>query len=943
MTPERWRELTTIFHAAREHEGAERAAYLDRACGGDASLRAELESLLAAQGTLGAGPTAAPQLSAGTMFGLYRVDELIGAGGMGQVYRATDSRLQRTVALKLLLPELTRDPGFSARFEREARLLASLNHPNVAAIYGFEQVDDVLALVLEYVDGQTLEQVIAGPRQKTSGIEQTLLVARQIALALEAAHDKGIIHRDLKPSNVKITPAGVVKVLDFGIARVSDEEMPHAETLAVTHAGAVIGTAAYMSPEQARGLRVDRRTDIWAFGCVLYEMLTGRGAFAGATASDSLAKVLEREPEWSALPASAPESILRLVKRCLQKDPADRLRDIADARLEIDEALARPVPAVTTPARPRSYVPLILMALAVAALVLLAAAIWWRPFQPRQVDSAAGPAMELPIVFPSNAMPADGLAISPDGRQIAANVWTNSGSIWIAPLDGSPPKPLAGGEGGTTPFWSPDSSTIGFFRGQLSDAAELVTISANGGPVTRVASLPLLGGAAGGSWNAKGVIVFSLGGKIFRVQATGGDPVELPLSGVKGRPRSPAFVSDGQHFIFCADHQTSGSIYVASLDDGKATELGESDCPGGVAPGDYVLFLRRGALVASKLDLPRLALVGDSRVVATGVTRGALGPWPQLTPSASTTGVLAIPALRGGSPLGQLTWFDRNGKITGAIALPAEPGAEYLNPVISPTNAQLVAANRMDPQSGAWHVWVIDGARGNAASRLTTDPSSDRDPAWSRDGKEIVYASDRGGEWAFYRQPYAGGAAVRLPVDLTEAVEPMPSDWAVDRLLFSQLQRSIWAVLLGDRRPTALGDWAYGPHLSPDGHWMAYAAAPDRHRFEVFVERFPSGSPRRQITTDGGGHPRWIHTAKGTELVYWSVTEGIVSVPLSLNDQAIQIGAAQVLVPQVLSLIDARTAYDITPDGQKILVRELAKSPPTGGIRVIVNWMAKLK
>src|SRR6478752_433728 len=221
MTPERWRELTTIFHAAREHEGAERAAYLDRACGGDASLRAELESLLAAQGTLGAGLAAAPRLSDGTMFGLYRVDELIGAGGMGQVYRATDSRLQRTVALKLLLPELTRDPGFSARFEREARLLASLNHPNVAAIYGFEQVDDVLALVLEYVDGQTLEQVIAGARPKTSGIEQTLLVARQIALALEAAHDKGIIHRDLKPSNVKITPAGVVKVLDFGLAKAS--------------------------------------------------------------------------------------------------------------------------------------------------------------------------------------------------------------------------------------------------------------------------------------------------------------------------------------------------------------------------------------------------------------------------------------------------------------------------------------------------------------------------------------------------------------------------------------------------------------------------------------------------------------------------------------------------------------------------------------------------
>ena len=248
-----------------------------------------------------------------------------------------------------------------------------------------------------------------------------------------------------------------------------------------------------------------------------------------------------------------------------------------------------------------------------------------------------------------------------------------------------------------------------------------MTISANGGPVTRVASLPR-GEAAGGSWNAKGVIVFSLSGKIFRVQATGGDPLELTLSGVKGRPRSPVFLSDGQHFIFCADRQTSGSIYIASLDDGKALELGESDCPGGVAPADYVLFLRQGALVARKLDLPRLALVGDSRVVATGVTRGALGPWPQLTPSASTTGVLAIPALRGGSPLGQLTWFDRNGKITGAIAQPAEPDAEYLNPVISPANEKLVAANRMDPQS--WRLARVGDRRRARQRRLQADDRS---------------------------------------------------------------------------------------------------------------------------------------------------------------------------------------------------------------------------
>ncbi len=351
MTPDRWRQVTAVLRAARARDLDGQRAYLDEACAGDGALRAEVERLLAAEsGHLGqAGITRAvlPALSPGVMFGAYRVEGLLGAGGMGQVYQATDPRLKRTVALKVLIPDLALDAEFGSRFEREARALASLNHPNIAAIHGLEEAEGVRALVLEFVEGPTLAERLARGPLPTS---EALAMGRQIASALEAAHDRGIVHRDLKPANIKITPAGAVKVLDFGIARSSAVGDAQAHTTAMaTRTGVILGTPAYMSPEQARGLAVDKRTDIWAFGCVLFEMLTGGGAFAAGTASDSLARVIEREPDWSRLPPNLPDSIDRLVRRCLQKDPADRLHDIADARIEITDALPLPSRASTPP------------------------------------------------------------------------------------------------------------------------------------------------------------------------------------------------------------------------------------------------------------------------------------------------------------------------------------------------------------------------------------------------------------------------------------------------------------------------------------------------------------------------------------------------------------------------------------------------------------------
>ncbi len=813
MTPERWRQVTAVFHAARGREVDQRGAVLDQMCGRDSALRADVEALLAghAEASRAISLDALPQLSVGTLFGPYRIEALVGAGGMGQVYAATDTRLRRTVAIKVLMPDLSADPAFAARFEREAQLLASLNHPNIAAIYGLEAADGVQALVLEFVEGPTLAEHVALVGRVP--LTEALGLARQIASALEAAHERGIVHRDLKPSNIKLTPAGVVKVLDFGVARMTAVDAGPRITAGGTATGVILGTPAYMSPEQARGHTVDKRSDIWAFGCVLYEMLAGKGAFAAETASDSLAMLIERDPDWSALPSDLPGPIRRLVGRCLQKDPADRIHDAADARIEIVDALSMPAQSHEAAGGRRARKSLALVALTLAALGAVMVGVRWR--SDARSSSASPTALEFGVTFPNNFTPAVGIAISPDGRQIAANVWAKSGNLWLYTFDGSQPTPLIGGENGSFPFWSTDSTTIGFFR-----SGQIVTMSPTGGQVTRVAQIKSHGLIGGATWNRDNVIVFADGHGLFRVSASSGStPVEIPIVGISGVLSGPMFLPDGRHVVFCAERPGGGSMHLASLAGGAVTNLGESQCPGGFAPPDHVLFLREGALFAQKLDLDRLALEGKPHIVAQGVNRGAAGPWPELTVSASDTGVLALPTPRGGSSVGQLTWFNRDGKATGAIEARSGDDAENLNAVISPTNDSLIAANRLDAQTGTWHVWLIDGSRNNAATRLTTDAASDVDPVWSPDGKEILYASERDGARGFYRQAIAGGSPERV-LDVSGFTDPIPSDWSEGYLLFQQLQQSIWALRLGDRAPIRLADrqpQSYGPHLSPDG------------------------------------------------------------------------------------------------------------------------------
>ncbi|MGE5837858.1 MAG: protein kinase domain-containing protein [Acidobacteriota bacterium] len=940
MTPERWRQVTAIFHAARGREPATRAAFLDHACAGDASLRSEVDSLLAGHedasrvGTSAVSSEALPQLSPGTAFGQYRIEGLVGSGGMGQVYRATDPRLHRTVAIKVLMPTLVPDGETDARFEREARLLASLNHPNIAAIHGLETAGTVQGLVLEFVEGQTLAARLSKGRVP---VPEALTIARQIALALEAAHEKGIVHRDLKPANVKITPSGVVKVLDFGIARIAaDGQMPAATAMGATGTGLILGTPAYMSPEQARGLAIDKRTDVWAFGCVLYEMLTGRGAFAADTASDSVARVLEREPDWAKLPPDVPPSIVRLLKRCLQKDVGNRLRDIGDAGIEIADALTPGRPDIAlhdVPAVSRRVVAGI--AAAIVAVLALAAFGVWRMTRTSETSSSAPAAVEFGVMFPGNLLPSFGVAVSPDGKYIAAGVFGVAGQIWLHSLGTNETRPLPGTEGGQMPFWSPDGSTVGYaVRDQLWTVAV-----AGGSPI-------LLGrigpGYRGATWHSNGTILVASQGKILRMPA-GGTPVDVPLGSVSGPPAAPGFLPDGRHFVFTAWKRFGGDVFLASIDSGRPTKLLESDSPAGFAAPDRLLFVRGASLFTQRLDLSVLTLTGTPELVDSGIVPSHLFERQQMTISASTSGVLAYPAPRGGSA-GQLRWFDRAGKAGESIESP--PDAEYINPAISP-DGTMVAANRVDPQTGRWDIWYVDTRHGGP-SKLTTNPADDFDPVWSPDSKEIVFASRRGERLGLYRQAIAGGRGAELLLEFDNS-DLVPTDWSRDPqyILYQRAVLRSWAIwalpLFGDRKPIPLVDAEfapYAPHLSPDGRWLAYNSF-ESGTAEVFVRRFLSDGPKKQISHGGGVHPRW--TRDGKELVYWSPPGGIYSHTMSMTSSGITVGPRQTLLDRpVLSLIDGRTHYDITRDGTRLLVRQPAG--PTGpGIKVILNWTSKLK
>ena len=943
MTPERWRQITEIFHATLAREPDRQSAFLADACGEDVSLRLEVESLMAGHhqaDAFGDAPLLAAErrLLPGASLGSYRIERLIDVGGMGEVYCATDTKLGREVAIKVLPPDVASNPERLARFTREAHLLAALNHPHIAAIYGIEDTTDVRALVLELVDGETLARHLS---RSTLPLTRALQLAMQIAEALAAAHARGIVHRDLKPANVMITSAGVVKVLDFGLAKISAAKLsdPGRPLSTVgTPAGAVIGTPAYMSPEQARGRPVDKQTDIWAFGCVLYEMLAGRAAFGGDTASDTLVKVLEREPDWSALSEQTPVGIQRLLRRCLEKDPDDRLRDIGDARLEIRDATTskREQPGDEAPRSYRAALIVWATAASLAAVVLLSLVM--SAGAPSREQSQGG-VVQFQLTLPEHLVPSYA-SVSPDGRQIAIDAFDGRQAIWLRSLDSVEAHPVSGAERGWQPFWSPDGSKLAFFAiGQLK-----VIDAVGGGPAVALGNAPV---HQGGSFNRHGIILFASDSRLFTIPAAGGTPVALVMddsTGGRSDRSFPQFLPDQRHFIYHSRSNDGGAVRIGSLDSSATTHLVDSAYPASYAE-PYLLLVRGTTLVAQTLDLPTLALQGTPAAVIPNVVPRSLAAIPVF--SASGQRVLTAKTA-GAESSAKLEWFDRDGRSVGAIPQPR--GVEYINPALS-TKHDRVAVNRMDPETGNWDIWIIDNTRG-IHSRVTLDPAQDSDAIWSPDGKDLVFGSTRRGHAALYRKTVDSSEPEQLLAEMDGFRGMIPTDWSPDGrfILFSPstasgIASSVWVLPVGSPASPApllqeAGFVQYGARFSPDGKWFAYGSG-ESGSFEVYVRPFMRAGPKIQVSKGGGTHPRW--TRNGRELAYLVPNGGIAVTDVALEETSVRVGAPTIVVSTPLLLaIDFRTHYDVTSDGQRFLLRR-----PTGAasptLTVMLNWAARLK
>ncbi|MDP8979020.1 MAG: serine/threonine-protein kinase [Acidobacteriota bacterium] len=843
----------------------------------------------------------------------YRITAKIGEGGMGEVYRATDTKLNREVAIKVLPEAFANDPDRLARFAREAQVLAALNHPNIASIYGVEE----LAIVTELVDGSDLK----GPLS----LETALEYAGQIADALEAAHEKGITHRDLKPANIKITPQGVVKVLDFGLAKIAESNaasgsLNNSPTLTIrgSESGMILGTAAYMAPEQARGKAVDKRADIWAFGVVLWEMLTGRQMFVGDTVSDVLASVLRNEPDLGAVPAQ----VRPLLAACLEKDPRKRLRDIGDWRRQM---APEHIPA-TAPARRRNWLPWTAAGLACVLAALCAA---WLLRTPEQQ-----PILELSAALPEEAALSPWApAISPDGRHIVFGAMLGGKKqLWIRNLDELTPRALAGTEGAQDPFWSPDSRFVGFFADR-----KLKKIDIAGGPAIPLCDTQI---DRGGTWSAAGVILFGIGAAdpLARVPAEGGVPTQVTEkeSAVLESHRWPVFLPDGRHFLFVKRTQQpeKGGLYAGDLES-KATKriLPVLSNAAFVAPG-FLLFVRDRTLMMQAFDVSRLEVTGEARSVAQQVDfaeRNVQGFF-----SASQTGTLVF--TNGVLANDQMTWFDRAGKRVGSIG---KAGA-LLWVAISP-NGETVAFDWQDLQSGTWDVWTHDLAH-NTDSRVTSDPANDRYPVWSPDGRYVVFSSNRSGKMRLYRKLSSGVGNDEVLLDVPNFLNA--TDWSRDgRFLFFQVataatKTDIWVLpdpnSSQPSKPYPVLDTDFDEStaaLSPDGHWLAYVS--DRTRSpQVYLMSFPDKQSTFQISTNGGTNPFW--NANGKELFY-RAGDDIMSVDVQAGAR-FEHGVSRTLFRCQIPFDRILTRFAVHPDGKRFLVITPEQSAAPQRLNVIVNW-----
>jgi len=841
---------------------------------------------------------------------------------MGEVYRARDPKLDRDVAIKVLPAALVGDGQYMTRFEREARMLAALNHPNIATVYGIEQG----ALVMELVDGADLK----GPMP----VEEAIAIARQIAAGLEAAHEKGIVHRDLKPANIKLTPAGVVKILDFGLARSSAESgapaAPSATasptlSLELTRAGTILGTAAYMSPEQARGKPVDRRTDIWSFGVVLYEIVTGKRLFDGESVTETLASVVKDHPDLTGVP----ESVRRLLERCLEKDPKKRLRDIGDTELLLAAA-----PAASRPRSPKrdwlGWMVAAVLAFALGGLAFVAA--------PHFREKPGAPVkFQIPPpekgALDESATP----AVSPDGRRIAfrANVDGNR-MVWVRDLGSLDVRMLLGTQNAGTFFWSPDSRQLAFVQG-----GKLMKIDVAGGPATTLVSGSV--GAYGGAWNQEGVILFVKDLHLFRVAAAGGTPspvTELDKSREEVVHAAPAFLPDGRHFLYVV-FNLSDLDYTACVGDlqSKDKKLLVQRLNSHVTyvdPG-YLLFARDHVLMAQPFDAGKLQTMGDAVPVVEEVDTAGRSRYY----SASPNGTLAYASGGAGTGL-QITWYDRSGKVVGTVGKPVEIQTPRLSP-----NGKIVASDRVDTQTRRRDIWLTDLVRGGE-QRLTF-AGQNSFPVWSPDSLRVAYFhADQNGEKVLVKSADGTGQP-----EVLESPIKRPMDWTRDgrylilatSLATPKTSSDLWALPLSGAKPagkpvplreTEFAEW-HG-RVSPDGRWLAYDSD-DTKRREVYVVGFSSLNGHWQVSVDGARDPVW--SRDGRELYFVGLNGKMMAVEIEPGPQF------EASVPK--PLFDVRLgaainfpSYDVSADG-RFLIATRVEQTATVPMTVMLNWQAPLK
>jgi len=889
-------------------------------------------------------------LASGTRVGIYEVTAKIGEGGMGEVYQARDTTLDRDVALKVLPEAFTADPDRLARFQREAKVLASLNHPNIGAIHGLESTEDAQALVLELIEGPTLADRIA---EGLIPVEEALNIANQIAEALEAAHEQGIVHRDLKPANVKVKADGTVKVLDFGLAKAATSDASGANattsatmslTASATQMGMVIGTAAYMAPEQAKGKPVDKRADIWAFGVVLLEMLGGKRVFEGETASETLAAVMMKEPDWGRLPTDLPPKLDNLVRRCLEKDPRERVRDVGDVRLAMKGAfetmVAVPADTVTAPPMRLWQRPLPALIALLLVAVIAGVGVW--------ILGSAGPSLPATVTRFGVYLAAgdvtdfgDGIALSPDGKTLVyAGTRDGMQQLFLRNRDQMESRSIPGTEGAVFPFFSPDGEWVGFFT---NDSLKKISL-AGGPPVTLCAS----GQRQGATWGPNDTIVFSSSAALglMQVSAAGGEPHLLtePLP-EEGAHVWPAFVPGGEAIIYTSGNTGAVSdkqVNVVSIETGAQQTL-VNGAAGMVTHTGHLVFAREASLWAVPFDIEQLAVSGEPAPMLEGVQVNSGTNWAHFT--FATDGTLVYLPTTGLSGQLSLVWVDRDGQETPM----SMPPRSYLYPRVSPDGSR-VAVTVTDQQQDTW-VWDLTG---ETLRRLTLDPGTDRYGEWTPDGQQVLFSSNRdGGTGVYWRDADGSGEAVRLLSDNTLSQFPQSVAPDGNSLL---LRRSVGVTGDSDLLLFPLTeDGASAEELlvtqfderngviSPGGNWFAYESDASGER-EVYVRPFPDADTSQfLISTAGGTAPTWA--PDGTEL-YFVNDNKLFSVPVETDGNFVRGAAAEIIDSGYVLGNQFGRNYDIHPSGDRfLLVKSLggAGSASSASLHVVLNWFEELK